>query len=228
MEGFICSVKFFSIPDVMRVACQHDGSDRSASLRMILFIKLLCMCADGMKVEESNFPRLLGCCGRQVVSARELWMFCVNADILRYDGGGYSTLGWMRQNNLLVSSDVDTKSDAPKQQSKTQSERPRSENTLHVRPIKRQIIPGGMVWMTDDEIRELKTELSDEDFRGACDILDEYLRANPTRNYSSALIPMRRWCIKKWLETKAKRNKTTIDTSMGTEDMESLKELFRT
>ena len=82
--------------------------------------------------------------------------------------------------------------------------------------------------MTDDEIRELKTELSDEDFRGACDTLDEYLRANPTRNYSSALIPMRRWCIKKWFETKEKRNKTTIDTSMGTEDVESLKELFRT
>lgn len=219
MRGWNISSEFFGIPEVTRICGQRSPHDTASSLRGMILIKLLSLFADRKVL--GSMEEALSCVVPEhwrVKHAMDVWIQCVTDCIIRKDGEGFSASAWMAEKGLVsecaktdaeTPKDIAAPTDTPKPemtpQEQTSRKEPAStetETTVKPRPIKIQVSP--CVFLTREELNELKLTYSDDDLSFMFDLLSDYKAKNPTRKYPSDMNPLQGWCARELRKKKSK------------------------
>lgn len=223
MGGWLCSTEFFNIPEVIKIIGMQCGSDRAFIQRTVILIKLLSMCADGIKC---GCPRelLRNLCGTRYMldTVSQTWQMCYKEGILRQDGDSYSTLSWMVEKGLLAdctkkASTRGERKTTPKDSHKTeeapQIETSRKETaTPPVQPARPplQEVVRPQVMLSRIDLDELRKNHSEEEISEALDFYSDWkIRGNKMCKNDAEQI--NRWVFDAVKKTKAKAKKQETD-----------------
>lgn len=158
--------------------------------RMYLFQLLLSESAEGTVF--CDFKSIKSLSKSTEIQCGIVWDLCINHNVLRKDGNGYSAREWMQEHGLLPSNQEQT---TPFQPPAQEQPRRQYEHKEQVRPNIR---------LSRKEIEELKKDYSDEEIARMLDKLSDY-KLSSGRYYASDYQAIRNWVAKAIQEPEKKK-----------------------
>lgn len=183
---------------------EHEGCHR-----LYIFIQLLTISADNQRIQsQAELSYRTRTSERQ---CKIVWDVCIEKNVLRQDGSGWSAREWMEEQGLLpdteISQNIARKTSSTRKASKTSSkpenvkiDAQKSQISTSMREVKEQVRPN--VRLSRSEIEALKAQFTDEEISRMVDKLSEY-KTNSGRTYTSDYQAIQRWVIN-WLKTPQK------------------------
>lgn len=193
MNKFLMSSSLYQQPVIFDI--HNAGSQRwgFAILREAIFIRLLTLCAEGQIF--SNSSHLATVTSLPEVQCNLVWDVCINDGVLNKADCGYSALKWLRNQGFLNDAEKRPKT-APNRAEKDEAynslpapeiaridgvltqesrHRGRPRKATQTAPQNRVAVRPNL-WLSADEIAELKQKYSDSEITWMADFYSEWKR----------------------------------------------------
>lgn len=211
MAYWKCSCELYFHPVMKEITKPLHARDGFMVARESIFFKLLSYCANGHTFDSAGqFARYAMLPEKQ---CQAVWDVCVENNVIRDSGCGYTATDWMSENGLLFSGEI-SRFGAQSEKAGNYTPNPEASQIGAVLVRKSASAPRfpvrPNVYLSNEELAELNERFPSEHVTMMLDKLSSF-KTEKNWKYRSDMDAIRRWVIK-WLGQELAKRETYKDT----------------